>query len=257
MEFIDRLDIALQDKDMTAKELTESLGVGKTTVNDWRRGKSTPSPKALIGISHILDVSIDWLLTGSDKPRAPYGTSDLIYSVEEQLLLSYYRNMSGEHRLELQKRAAKMATRSDWVIAGAVRGNLLKRVEHVKTKVKMKVYTESAAAGIGNYLNDNPTYDVIRFDMDEVPSSADFGVRISGDSMMPEIEDGQIVWVEERAAIDDGDIGIFILDGESYCKQLLLDHRKRRMTLVSLNERYKPIVIEEHNNLRTIGKVLM
>jgi len=75
--------------------------------------------------------------------------------------------------------------------------------------------------------------------------------------MEPEIQDDSIVWVEERVSINDGDIGIFVLDGEAYCKELCIDHEKRRVLLVSKNKKYKPIILKEHNNLRTIGKVLL
>ena len=38
---------------------------------------------------------------------------------------------------------------------------------------------------------------MVSFPEKSVPKGADFGVRVSGDSMEPVYHDGQIVWVEE------------------------------------------------------------
>lgn len=49
-----------------------------------------------------------------------------------------------------------------------------------------------------------------------MPESANFGVKISGDSMEPEFEDGQIAWVLKQDMVENGEIGIFSLNGEAY-----------------------------------------
>lgn len=67
MNFSDRLAKLLKENGLTAKALTERLGIGATSVTDWKRGKSSPSPDVLIGISQILNVSIDYLLNGEEK----------------------------------------------------------------------------------------------------------------------------------------------------------------------------------------------
>lgn len=66
MDFLQRLDALIKDNNLTAKGITEQLNLGRTTVNDWKRGKSSPSPNTLIGLSQILGVSIDYLLTGTE-----------------------------------------------------------------------------------------------------------------------------------------------------------------------------------------------
>ena len=86
MEFIDRLEQLLSENSLTAKELTEKLEIGRTTVNDWKRGKSTPSPKILIGISQILSCSIDWLLTGKQFEQPSF----CLYDVSQIIELEYY-----------------------------------------------------------------------------------------------------------------------------------------------------------------------
>ena len=57
---------------------------------------------------------------------------------------------------------------------------------------------------------------------DEVPQAAEFAVRIQGDSMTPYIPDGSVVYVN-RDPLGPGDVGIFCVDGEMFCKQYYKD----------------------------------
>lgn len=52
---------------------------------------------------------------------------------------------------------------------------------------------------------------------------ADFAARIDGDSMEPVIPDGSIVLVSARARMNDGDVGLFFVDGDMKCKQYCED----------------------------------
>ena len=63
--------------------------------------------------------------------------------------------------------------------------------------------------------------------------SADFAVRIDGDSMEPYIHDGDTVLVQ-RAPIENGDIGMFFVDGDMKCKQYCKDNFGN-VYLISLN----------------------
>ncbi|MCL2704424.1 MAG: helix-turn-helix domain-containing protein [Defluviitaleaceae bacterium] len=94
MDFNERLEVLLKSEKMTAKELTEKLEVGKTTINDWKRGKSTPSPKTLIGLSHIFNISIDWLLTGKE------GIINELSKDENQIITTYRNSdVRGRHAI--------------------------------------------------------------------------------------------------------------------------------------------------------------
>lgn len=88
----------------------------------------------------------------------------------------------------------------------------------------------------------------------EVPETADFGIRISGDSMEPRFINGQIVWVEQTKQLNNGDIGIFFLDGNAYCKKL--QESADSTSLISLNTKYAPIVISETSSFYTFGRVV-
>lgn len=83
---------------------------------------------------------------------------------------------------------------------------------------------------------------------------ADFALRISGDSMEPEISDGSIVLVKQQKNIYSGQIGIFLYDGEIRCKKFYKN--KKNITLVSLNKQYPPLSIASNRKLELLGVVI-
>ena len=120
---------------------------------------------------------------------------------------------------------------------------------------ELDVFDEPAAAGLGNYL-DAPAMHLEQYPHGMIPEGTDFGVRVSGDSMEPEIVNGSTVFVRSLPAIESGEIGVFVLNGQSYCKRLIVDREKQQVRLHSENPLYEDIVIGEYDDLRTLGRVL-
>lgn len=117
---------------------------------------------------------------------------------------------------------------------------------------KIRLFDIPASAGVGNFLDgDNFTEVEVG---EEVPATADFGIRISGDSMEPRFVNGQIVWVQKQDTLNNGEIGIFFLDGNAYCKKLQDD--EKGLYLISLNSNYDPIAITENQTFKIFGKVV-
>ena len=123
----------------------------------------------------------------------------------------------------------------------------------IPVKRIINLYELRVSAGTGNYI-DNETYTEIETDK-FVPSEADFAVHITGDSMQPLLQDGQIVYVHKTEDLNDGDIGIFALNGDVYCKKL--SKTKKETALISLNKKYDPIPINEESNITALGKVII
>lgn len=116
----------------------------------------------------------------------------------------------------------------------------------------IRLFNIPASAGVGEFL-DSDDYEEITVGA-EVPACADFGIRISGDSMEPRFVNGQIVWVEQTQQVSDGEIGIFFLDGNAYCKKL--QDTTDNISLISLNPKYAPIAITENSSFHIFGRVV-
>ena len=121
-----------------------------------------------------------------------------------------------------------------------------------KKEIFKDIFDDAVSAGTGNFLTDAPkeTYEV----GDLAPENADFGVRISGDSMEPEYHNGEIAWIQQRDSLCSGEIGIFYLNGEAYIKKLYDEPDGLR--LISLNKKYTPIIIKESDSFKIFGKVI-
>lgn len=115
-------------------------------------------------------------------------------------------------------------------------------------KRSLRLYDISVSAGCGNYLTGSD-YDVIEVD-NTIPNTADYAVRVTGDSMTPRFVDKQIIFVHEQPALDEGEIGIFCLNNEAYLKKV------EKGRLVSLNPAYEPIPIRDFDDLKVFGKVV-
>lgn len=124
-------------------------------------------------------------------------------------------------------------------------------VDPPKTRL-IPIYLQAASAGTGQILDDD-AFEEIEVD-DTVPASADFGVRLAGDSMMPRFTDGQMVWVKRRDVAENGEIVMCYYDGQSYCKKLWTDGTKTELR--SLNPAYQPIHVCADAPFRIFGVVV-
>ena len=111
-----------------------------------------------------------------------------------------------------------------------------------------RIYDIPAAAGAGHFL-DSYSYEEVEVDY-TVPEDADFGVRVSGDSMTPRFVDKQIVYVKGQSWVDVGEIGVFALNGSAYIKKL------GEGEWLSLNPEYSPIKLSDDDALHVFGKVM-
>ena len=116
----------------------------------------------------------------------------------------------------------------------------------------LSLYDLPVSAGTGQFL-DSDRFCEIEVG-DEVAANADFGVRVSGDSMEPLYLDGQIIWIHKQETLEEGEIGIFFLDGDAYVKKY--HHSASGIQLISLNSKYPPINVSSESTLKTFGKVI-
>ncbi|MHD0433913.1 helix-turn-helix domain-containing protein [Staphylococcus aureus] len=83
----------------------------------------------------------------------------------------------------------------------------------------------------------------------------DLALKVNGDSMEPMFKDGEIIFVEKTHNIKNGQIGIFIIEGEAYLKKVFVEDN--RLTLVSLNKKYRDLHFYRNESVRLVGKVIL
>ena len=118
---------------------------------------------------------------------------------------------------------------------------------------KVYLFEMAACAGDGFY-SEGPS----RSD-DQIISpyeQADYAVRISGKSMEPTIEDSSIVFVQRADALNDGEIGIFVVDGNVMCKRFKDEGGQRWLQPDNDADEYSPIMLTEETVCYCQGRVL-
>lgn len=85
--------------------------------------------------------------------------------------------------------------------------------------------------------------------------NADFCLIAHGDSMIgARIYDGDIVLVRSQPTVENGEIGVFIIDDEATLKRIYKSNDV--YTLVSENPAYQPIVVTNLEKCRILGKAV-
>ena len=111
-EVVARIVKILNDNGMTAKELTEKLGMNKSTITNWKNNTTKPSIESIVAISRIFNVSVDWLLNGEGEKKAEKNTLKVIEKSlsfnDEKLLMQNYREMTEEQKRRLINHSARM-----------------------------------------------------------------------------------------------------------------------------------------------------
>ena len=115
--------------------------------------------------------------------------------------------------------------------------------------LKIDWYTLPASAGTGNILDSDLAEDLFVPESAEA-EQADFVISVGGDSMEPTYHDGDKVFVEKCDAIEVGEVGIFVVNGDVYIKEF------GNKGLISHNEKYKPIRIGENDSVYCCGRVI-
>lgn len=126
--------------------------------------------------------------------------------------------------------------------------------EIVVFKKKVSLFELSACAGNGFYSS-GPIN--VENEIDSPFDKADYAVKISGRSMEPTIKDQSIVFVQDVKDLRDGDIGIFVVDGEIMCKRYREKDKEKWLEPDNKSSDYKSITLGNSNECRIQGKVLL
>ena len=184
--------------------LAKLLGVSQSTVGNYEADISFPKEEVLLRLFDCLETDPNTLFRDSFR----FGADVLTHS--ERQMLEQYRGLSPKGRETVRSVVSALCAYRDDLEAG-------------KTDREPRIiplYRSPAAAGSAAPVF-GEDFDSISV-TDEVPQSAEYAVRIQGDSMAPHIPDGSVVYVN-RDPLGPGDVGIFCVDGDMFCKQYYKD----------------------------------
>jgi repressor LexA len=238
MDFKDVLKNRRSALHLTLDEIAEAVGVSKATVSRWESGEIANLRRDKIArLAKALRLSPAVLMGWEENSES---SRSLAWAWAEALIDAYTAAP------EPTQENVCTLLRIDHVVPDALSAPAM---------CEMIVFDYPAAAGLPLYAESD--FERVEFPEGEVPAGADFGIRISGDSMRPTIEDGCVVWVHKQTDIRDGEIGIFTLADSAVCKRARLNGRGGITQLESDNPAYAPITGSDLEDLRVVGKVLL
>lgn len=242
MSFHDRLKEARLARGLTQEKLGTAVGVAKPTIAGYEAGYRDPDMVRLQSLMDVLGIDANFLFQDEMKEATRYALS--VSNDWARPLNDAYSTAP----VLTQQNVCKLLDIPH--VEPGVNNNIAE-----PATIDMIVYDYPAAAGLPLYAESD--FERVSFPEDEIPSGADFGIRISGDSMEPTIHDGDIVWVRKQPEISNGQIGIFMLGDSSVCKRARCRADGRITALESDNPTYKPIKNSDLEDLRIVGKVLL
>lgn len=226
---------------LSADVVAERLGVSRSTIFRYEKGEIEKLPTNILDdIAKILQTTPAYLMGWE---------SDNISSIEtiyNQLIPERQSKVYdfAKHQLDEQTR---LQTNNKVIVM-------------MPTKSTTVEIAGKLSAGGGTY-NDKNCVETV--EVGSTPSHYDLAFQVTGDSMYPTFEDGEIVFVKETNDVYNGQIGAVEINGEAFIKKMYLEGN--RLRLVSLNadvdkngnRLYPDFYSDELDDLYIIGRVII
>ena len=195
-----RLNLAMEMRNMKAVDLSEKTGIGKSSISQYRNGIVNPKQDRIYLMAQALNVNEMWLM-GHDVP------------------------------MERQSPAPPAAQPP----TDPYRAPLTERDDRHGVKIPV---LGRVVAGLPAYASEEIIdYEEIPEEM--ARSGEYFGLIVRGLSMLPTLRDGDVVIVKKQEDIDSGDIAIVGINGdEATVKEVKKD--RTGITLIGHNESVFP-----------------
>lgn len=231
----------LKEKNSNVNELSTATGVSPSTLYSIiRRDSMSANIQDLYKVAHYLGVSLEYFYSGT---RATYNnrdrsslSNDAVKLAQDYDALDVWGQKTVRSVADIEKLRMEDIQQNS-------------SAEPTITASIPYAYDLAASAGVGEYAMDVAHFETVGLS-ETPPRGTDFLVRISGDSMEPKYSDNDKVYIKRQDTVNEGEIGLFYLDGNVYIK------RQGYGELISLNPDYDPIPVTEYSTAKCFGKVL-
>lgn len=215
----------IEEKYQNVKAFSEKINIPYTTVRSiLERGLLNAKVENVIKIADELNMRAEDMLLLSEKENL---NKDLYF---------YFENLDKERKLKVIDFAKSKLDEQNTISDNIVQ---------LPTTLNLDAVV---AAGTGEWQGEE-IKEEIEYD-GQIPPH-DYVVRVNGDSMLPLFEDNQILFIRKTHEVRDGQIIVCMLNNETYVKKIMGNR------LVSLNKKYKDILINEYDDFKVVGVVVL
>ena len=230
--FANNLSFYMEQKGVDRNTLCADLDLKYTTVRDWLKGITYPRIGKIELLANYFKINKSDLI---ENKTATAQTSDFL--LEE--ITNTARKLSPENK--------KIVLRTSEDLLKEQKNEEETKINEVSEKVidlyQVEVVSETAAACGFNYGFGYDDTDRETIEVDEQPPRHDIATKVSGDSMQPDYQDGDILYLADKGLTTyNGDLAVIAYGDRSYFKKIYTENG--RLRLVSLNDKYEFIILD-------------
>lgn len=209
------------------KKYPKTVNFNKGKLSKWENGREEPKLSSVKILADYFETTVDSLVNG--KLEAPIlSVYNKLHEPRQRKVLTFSQDQLDEQE---GNSINNILSYSDFTCYGAV------------------------SAGTGEWLGEEYKEEVT-LPASIVPNQAfDFVLRVNGNSMEPLFKDDEYIFVRKTEDIRNGQIGVFVVDGEAYLKKAYLE--KDCLRLVSLNKNYEDLLFNGQNDIKLVGVVVI
>ena len=229
--FANNLSFYMEQKGVDRNTLCADLDLKYTTVRDWLKGITYPRIGKIELLANYFNINKSDLIENKNSTAQPSdslleeitNTARKLNTDNKKIVLRMSEDLLDEQE---KRRKAK-----------------INEVSEAISLYQVEVVSETAAACGFNYGFGYDDKDIETIEVDEKPPRHDIATKVSGDSMQPDYQDGDILYLVDKGLTTyNGDLAVIAYGDRSYFKRIYTENG--RLRLVSLNDKYEDIILD-------------
>ena len=228
--FANNLSFYMEQKGVDRNTLCADLDLKYTTVRDWLKGITYPRIGKIELLANYFNINKSDLIENK------------ISTAQSDSLLEKITNTA--RKLNTDNKKIVLRTSEElWESQNEEETKINEVSEKVIDLYQVEVVSETAAASGFNYGFGYDDTDRETIEVDEQPPRHDIATKVIGDSMQPDYQDGDILYLVDKGLTTyNGDLAVIAYGDRSYFKKIYTENR--RLRLVSLNDKYEDIILD-------------
>lgn len=232
MSINSRIKERREELGLSRNELADIIGVTPSAIANYENGISSPKIELLFKLFHALKCDANYLY---QDEMTTLSENNFSLSISEQEHIKKYRSLDTHGKELVDMVLNKECQRPTEFV-------------QILPPIMVPYYGHIASAGTGQFVFDDIPPEMIEIENCMENMHVDFAIGVNGNSMEPTYSDGDTLLIKKQDSINVGEIGIFMIDGEAFVKEL------GNGVLISHNKDYEDKPIDE--NTICLGKVI-